>query len=115
MKKMLVIMQQSPFISAKAREAQDLLMALAAVEHEVSVLYRGAAICQLLPKSNEFKDFKDFTKAQKLFDLYDVADVYYCAHSHQQFQHLALQRECQPLDLTQQQALIADYDEVFVC
>ena len=115
MKKMLVIMQQSPFSAAKAREAQDLLMALAAVEYEVSVLYRGAAICQLLAKSNELTDLKDFTKAQKLFDLYDVAAVYCCARSYQQFQHLGLQRECEPLDLLQQQALIAAFDEVFVC
>ena len=115
MKKILVIMQHSAFASAKARETQDLLMALAAVEHEVSVLYRGEGVSQSLAKSNEFNDLKDFTKAQKLFDLYDVAAVYYCEHSHQQYQYLALQRACIPLNISQQQALIAEFDEVLVC
>ena len=115
MKKILVIMQHSAFASAKARETQDLLMALAAVEHEVSVLYRGEGVSQLLAKSNEFNDLKDFTKAQKLFDLYDVAAVYYCEYSHQQYQCLTLQRACISLSIAEQQALIAEFDEVLVC
>ena len=53
-----------------------MIMALAAVEHQVTVIYQDAAVLQLLPISNTaVLGCKDFTPAQKLFDLYDVAAV----------------------------------------
>ncbi len=51
-------------------------MALAAVEHQVTLIYLGAAVTQLLPlSSTQNLGVKDFTAAQKLFALYDIEQV----------------------------------------
>lgn len=86
MKNILVIFSSSPFTHTRAREGQDLLMALAAVEHQVSVLYCGAGVLQLrqhpVPTA---LPVKDFTVQQKLFDLYDIAATYACNESLRQW------------------------------
>ena len=82
MKKVLVILSTSPFQHTSAREGQDLVMALAAVEHQVSVLYCGAGVLQLRHLATpSLMPVKDFTVQQKLFALYDIAAVYACADS----------------------------------
>lgn len=74
--KIAVIMQHSPFASGVAREAQDMLFALAAVEHQLTVIYRGDALYQLLTtRSDANVGCKDFTVAQKLFGLYEIEQV----------------------------------------
>ena len=76
MKKIAVVLTQSAFMSHTSREAQDLAMALAAVEHQVTLVYLGAAVTQLLPlSSTQNFGVKDFTPAQKLFALYDIEQV----------------------------------------
>lgn len=86
MKKIAVLLRHSPFDSALSREANDMIMALAAVEHQVTVIYQDAAVLQLLPVSNTaVLGCKDFTPTQKLFDLYDVAAVVACAESLMRF------------------------------
>lgn len=80
MKKILVIMSSAPFGGIKAREGQDMLMALAAVEHSVSVLYCGAGVLQLRQQGTKLP-VKDFTVQQKLFELYDIAQVFACRNS----------------------------------
>jgi tRNA 2-thiouridine synthesizing protein C len=63
-------------MSHVSREAQDLAMALAAVEHQVTLIYLGDAATQLLPLAlTQNLGVKDFTSAQKLFALYDIAQV----------------------------------------
>lgn len=74
MKKIAVLLSHSPFDGAISREAHDMIMALAAVEHQVTVIYQDAAVLQLLPVSAQAQlGCKDYTPAQKLFDLYEVA------------------------------------------
>jgi tRNA 2-thiouridine synthesizing protein C len=86
MKKIAVLLCHSPFDSAISREANDMIMALAAVEHQVTVIYQDTAVLQLLPISNSASlGCKDFTPAQKLFDLYEVAAVVACAASISRF------------------------------
>ncbi len=76
MKKIAIVLQESPFHSALSREAQDMIMALAAVDHQVTVIYQGDAVLQLVaPKTDAAIGCKDFTPGQKLFDLYDIAAV----------------------------------------
>ncbi len=74
MSTILLVMQHSAFCDASSREGQDLAMALAATEHQVSLLYREEAVLQLLPLASPVA-VKDFTKAQKLFQLYDIEDI----------------------------------------
>ncbi len=76
MKKVAIVFTQSAFSFSNSREAQDLAMALAAVEHQVTLVYLGAAVTQLLPLSPaQNLGVKDFTAAQKLFALYDIEQV----------------------------------------
>jgi tRNA 2-thiouridine synthesizing protein C len=76
MKKIAVVLTQSAFMSHVSREAQDLAMALTAVEHQVTLIYLGTAVTQLLPLSTaENFGVKDFTLGQKLFGLYDIEQV----------------------------------------
>jgi tRNA 2-thiouridine synthesizing protein C len=115
MAKILLILQSSAFSDAIARESQDLALALAATEHEVSLLYRGAAVLQLLPLHQTLA-VKDFTMTQKLFDLYDIAGVYVCAESlaHYQLVPSALRIPLKLADLPTQQQLLNTAEQILV-
>ena len=82
MRNILVLQQHSTFNSSHGREALDLVLALAAVEHNVSVLFRGDAVYQLL-STNDHTDFKlkAYPRSFKLFSLYDIEQVYVCLES----------------------------------
>jgi tRNA 2-thiouridine synthesizing protein C len=89
MKKIAVVLSHSPFDAAISREAHDMIMALAAVEHQVTVIYQEAAVLQLIPVQSAAKlGCKDYTPAQKLFELYDVAAVVASASALQRYQIL---------------------------
>lgn len=79
MRNILLIQRYSPFNSSHGREALDLLLALAAVEHSVSVLFSGDAVYQLLA-TQQHADFKlkAYPQSFKLFTLYDIEQVYVC-------------------------------------
>ncbi|MDP2713219.1 sulfurtransferase complex subunit TusC [Rheinheimera sp.] len=79
MRNILVLQRHSPFNSSNGREALDLILALAAVEHNVSVLFSGDAVYQLLPTADQ-ADFKlkAYPRSFKLFGLYDIDQVYVC-------------------------------------
>ena len=117
MKKILLIIESSAFANAKARESHDLLLALAAVEHQVSALYRLAGVTQLLVTANTGAPIKDFTKSQKLFSLYDIGTIYVCADSLASYQLTvdALNIMVEPVTPMEQQQLIAQFDEVILC
>ena len=76
MQKILLVQRQSPFNTSKGREAFDMAMALAAVEHSVTVLFTGDAVYQLLLPADQ-NDFmlKPYQKGFKLFSLYDIEQV----------------------------------------
>lgn len=82
MQNILLLQQHSPFSSSHGREALDMTLALAAVEHNVSVLFCADAVYQLLA-SHEHADFrlKAYTRSFKLFALYDIEQVYVCQQS----------------------------------
>lgn len=82
MKNILLIQQQAPFNQAKGRESLDLILALAAVEHQVTVLFRDDAVYQLLAADTASSlRLKTYNRSFKLFDLYDVQQVYVCQQS----------------------------------
>ena len=82
MRNILVLQRHSPFNSSKGREALDIILALAAVEHNISVLFSGDAVYQLLPTQDQ-ADFKlkAYPRSFKLFALYDIEQVYVCQQS----------------------------------
>ncbi len=85
MRNILLIQRHAPYNSSHGREALDLLLALAAVEHQVSVLFSGDAVYQLLATAEQ-ADFKlkAYTRSFKLFALYDIGQVYVCQASLEQ-------------------------------
>lgn len=85
MSAILVIQRQPPFNSAKARECLDLILALAAVEHQVSLLFSADAVFQLLPVATQSCiPLKTFCRSFSLFAMYDIEQLYVCQHSLQQ-------------------------------
>lgn len=85
MAQVLIVMRHSAWHDNQAREAQDLALAIAAMDNPVHLLYLGEAVLQLLPLTGKPVG-KDFTVAQKLFPLYDIGEVYVCASALKQYQ-----------------------------
>ncbi|WP_213994936.1 sulfurtransferase complex subunit TusC [Arsukibacterium sp.] len=87
MQNIAIIQRQSPFNSGDGREALDLILALAAVEHQLTVIFCGDAVYQLLTV-NQTSDFplKRYQQGFKLFGLYDIEQIYVCQQSLQQRQ-----------------------------
>lgn len=87
MVKIAVVLQQSAFTSAIAREAHDMLLALAAVEHQLTVIYLADAVLQLVPTRVDANfGCKDFTPGQKLFGLYEIEQLLVSADACRQYQ-----------------------------
>ena len=82
MRNILLLQRLSPFNHANGREALDMSLALAAVEHNVSILFCDDAVYQLLPTADHI-DFglKPYPRSFKLFSLYDIEQVYVCHES----------------------------------
>ena len=85
--KIAVLVTSLPCDGIAARESLDLIFALAAVEYQVSVIFSGDAVYQLV-KADDSSELmaKDFRRSFKLFELYDIEDVYVCAESLRQRQ-----------------------------
>lgn len=93
MRNILLIQRHSPFNNSHGREALDMLLALAAVEHQISILFSADAIYQLLPVEQQPEvKLKIYPRSFKLFGLYDIEQVFVCQTS-------LLQRNIQPAQL----------------
>lgn len=118
MKKIAVVFTQSAFSQSSSREAQDLAMALAAVEHQVTLIYLGAAITQLLPLTAAPNfGVKDFTAAQKLFALYDIEQVIVAADAMLLYQLTAdeLRIDVTELNTADISTLLLQQDHILRC
>lgn len=115
MQHIAIIQRQSPFINSSGREALDLMLALAAVEHQLSVIFSGDAVYQLLAV-NQSSDFalKRYQQGFKLFGLYDIERIYVCQQSLQQRQldSNALSLAAKPLSAVQIQQLLASQHQI---
>jgi tRNA 2-thiouridine synthesizing protein C len=117
MQHIAIVQQQSPFNCSAGREALDLTLALAAVEHQLSLIFSGDAIYQLLPVNlNVNFGLKRYQQGFKLFGLYDIERLYVCSQSMQQRQINVedLSLTVQLLDPLQLQQLLAKQQQI-VC
>lgn len=80
--KIAVLVTKLPLQGIEARESLDLIFALAAVDHQVSVIFSDDAVYQLL-KADDSAGLmvKDFRRSFKLFELYDIEQLYVCVES----------------------------------
>lgn len=80
--KIAVLVTSLPLDGIAARESLDLIFALAAVDHQVSVIFSDDAVYQLVKATDSAEVMvKDFRRSFKLFELYDIEDLYICSES----------------------------------
>ncbi len=107
--KIAVVVTSLPLHGVAARESLDLIFALAAVDHQLSVIFSGNAVYQLV-KADESAELlvKDFRRSFKLFELYDIEQLYVCAESlrQRQLQANELVLDVQPLDSSELSQLL---------
>jgi tRNA 2-thiouridine synthesizing protein C len=115
MQHITIIQRHSPYNHSSGREALDLILALAAVEHQLSVIFSGDAVYQLLAV-NQSSDFalKRYQQGFKLFGLYDIEQIYVCQESLQQRQldSNQLTLAAKPLSAAQLQQLLASQHQI---
>ncbi|MCB5227395.1 sulfurtransferase complex subunit TusC [Alishewanella sp. 16-MA] len=79
MQHILILQTQSPFNQARAREALDLTLALAAVDYQLSVIFMADAVFQLVsPAELKAPPIKPVYKSFGLFGLYDIEQCFVC-------------------------------------
>lgn len=94
--KIAVIHTKAPFDGVYARETQDLVLALAAVDYQLSLVFTDDAVYQLLQGEDSRQlHIKDLRPRQKLFELYEIDQLYVCAESLRQRQLSAEQLQGQ--------------------
>jgi tRNA 2-thiouridine synthesizing protein C len=85
MRNIMLIQRHSTFNTSHGRESFDLAMAMAAVEHKVSLLFMADAVFQLLAINDTAAlQLKPYQHGFKLFDLYEIEQVLVCHTSMQQ-------------------------------
>lgn len=106
-------MQHGPYESSLALEGLELALAIAAFNQEVSLLFQGAGILQLLQNQKPVPlAHKDFTKAYTGLSLFDIANVYICQDSLSRYSNPDLIIQPQIVDELKIADLIKDHDIV---
>ncbi|MCG9598890.1 sulfurtransferase complex subunit TusC [Vibrio sp. Isolate25] len=82
MSQLTYLFRSAPHGSASGREGVDALLAASAYCEDISVLFIGDGVYQLIA-GQQTSDIlsKDYSPMLKLFDLYDIEQVYVCAQS----------------------------------
>ena len=85
-KRFLLVCRQPPYGSAGARAALDLAMAAAAFEQDVSLLFLGAGVSQLIAgQQSDAIGEKSLEKQLAALPLYDVDELYADADALQRY------------------------------
>jgi len=110
-----VLVTSLPLHGIAARESLDLIFALAAVDHQVSVIFSGDAVYQLVKADDSAALMvKDFRRSFKLFELYDIEGIYVCAESlrQRQLDDAELVLNLQPLEPEQLNQMLLTQHQV---
>ncbi|QTL34638.1 MULTISPECIES: sulfurtransferase complex subunit TusC [Pseudoalteromonas] len=111
----LVINHTAPFDGAHIREGLDMALIFAALDQNVSWLFKGPAVLALKQGNDaSLLGIKNYFKQLKTLEIYDVEQVYVCAQAMQRFALTpeALNIDAQVLTLEAQQALLAQQSKV---
>ena len=117
MKNILVVSHKAPFDKMHIRESLDTCLIFAAIEQNISWLFKDEAVLALKPDYDLTKSgLKDFFKSLKTLEVYDVDQIYICSESLDRFglEINTLSVELTPLSLEEQQALISKQDHTVV-
>lgn len=82
MSQLTYLFRSAPHTSSAGREGIDALLAASAYCEDISVVFSGDGVYQLL-HGQQTADIlsKDYAPMMKLFDLYDIEQVYVCKAS----------------------------------
>lgn len=111
----LFILRQAPYQSSLAREALDMVLATAAFDQKVQLLFLADGVFQLQHQQQaERLQQKNIEKTLQAFSLYDIDDIFYCQRSAQQrgLEDSALFSHAVAMDNDQCQQLIAAADKI---
>lgn len=85
MSRLTYLFRSSPHATSSGREGVDALLAASAYCEDISVIFIGDGVYQLLQGQQPGEILsKDYAPMLKLFDLYDIEQVYVCASSLEQ-------------------------------
>lgn len=106
-------MQHSPYESSLALEALELAFAIAAFNQEVTLLFKGPGVLQLISNQNpDLLLHKEFTKAYMGLSLFGITDVYACQTSLAVYDNPDLMLQPQSADEIKIAELIKNHDIV---
>lgn len=82
MSQLTYLFQTAPHTSSSGREGVDALMAASAYCEDITVIFVGDGVTQLLHGQQPEEILsKDYAPMFKLFDLYDIEQVFVCEQS----------------------------------
>ncbi len=117
MKNILVISNKAPFDKMHIRESLDTCLIFAAIEQNISWLFKDDAVLALKAGFNlSNSGLKDFFKTLKTLEIYDVEQVYVCTESLKKYALTPedLSIEITPLSIEEQQSLISKQNHTVV-
>ncbi len=104
MSQLTYLFRSAPHGQSSGREGVDALLAASAYCEDISVIFIGDGVCQLLLGQDPAAILsKDYAPMLKLFDLYDIEQVFVCSDSLAQrgLAQADLVIDAQPLTLKQ--------------
>lgn len=82
MSQITFVFSSAPHATSQGREGIDAVLATSALCDDISVLFIGDGVAQLIKGQNtKHIGTKDYAPMLKLFDLYDIENVYVCQQS----------------------------------
>ncbi|KZN66686.1 hypothetical protein N473_09840 [Pseudoalteromonas luteoviolacea CPMOR-1] len=114
-KKILVVCDAAPFDAQIIRDSLDMALIFAAVDQEVSWLFKGASVLALKTAQHPNQlGIKDFLKQLKTLEIYEVDRIFVCENALVEFSMSAeaLAIDADTVNIQQQQALLQQQDHV---
>jgi tRNA 2-thiouridine synthesizing protein C len=114
-KKLLFISHKAPYGSFAAKEALDAVLASAAFGQDISLLFKGDGVYQLLPQQNApLLERKNIGAILGALELYEVKKVFVCEQSllERGLKNIKPVIEVHALDSPSLQILLSEQDHI---
>jgi tRNA 2-thiouridine synthesizing protein C len=114
-KRILIVMRHSPYGSSLAKAAVDVVLATAAFEQRVDVLFAGDGVLQLTPGQDSHSlGKKNIGRQLASLPLYDIERVYVDAEAAARYNldTASAPVDAQLLSPTEMHQLLVDYDHL---
>lgn len=109
--RILYIIQSTPYTSNWSQEAVDIVMAAAAFEIGISIVFADNGLLQLCP-AQPGQGVRNLQNRWSLLEMYDVDKVYHFASSDRTQNYLTKIDNPKPIDQAQLQSLIALHKQI---